>query len=110
MPNTPNYNETSASGTSWQRAVRTVIENPYGGQPYLIFVEEKIYTMDDGKIIREPVANLTVSFDAENVLHGTIYYYLNQLYTVLRDERDNPTPPIIPDIPPASGGVPPIIP
>jgi hypothetical protein len=94
MPNTPNYNETAASGTSWQRAVRTVIENPYGGQPYLIFVEEKIYTLDDGKIIREPVANLQTSFDVANQLHLDIYMKLNELYTILREERDNPAPVI----------------
>ena len=97
MPNTPNYNESSASGTSWQRAVRTVIENPYGGQPYLTFVEEKIYTMDDGRIIREPVSNLNVSFNADDPLHGYIYYYLNELYVVLRDLRDNP--PVPPEAP-----------
>lgn len=92
MPNTPNYNEATILGQSWQRACRVVIENPYAAAPSIVFVEEKVYNLED-KVIREPVSNLNVQFDQENLLHVEIYTKLNDLYTQLREIRDTPVAP-----------------
>ncbi len=35
------YKEQTISGKEWQRCVRVVIENPYGGKPSINFIEEK---------------------------------------------------------------------
>lgn len=101
MAETPNYNEASASGNSWQRACRVVIENPYNGQPYITFVEEKIYNLD-GQIIKNPVANVGCGMNPVDLLHLDIYMKLNELYTILREQRDGTwVPPVITE--PGSG-------
>ena len=101
MADTPNYKETEVAGQAWQRAVRVVIENPYQGLPFITYVEEKVYNIGE-KSITEPVANLGVGFNLEDQLHVDIYTKLNELYTVLRDQRDNPVviPPMVPEAPP----------
>lgn len=81
------YKESNVSGTSWQRAVRVVVENPYGGIPSINFVEEKAINLD-GNITTQLCSNLTTQFDAENPLHVDIYTKLNELYTLLREARD----------------------
>lgn len=82
------YKESSVNGTSWQRAVRVVVENPYGGVPSINIVEEKAINLD-GTITTQLCANLTTSFDSDNPLHVAIYTKLNELYTILREARDS---------------------
>lgn len=81
------YKESSIAGTSWQRAVRVVVENPYGGVPSVNIVEEKAINLGDS-VITNLCGNLSTSFDAANPLHMAIYEKLNELYVVLREARD----------------------
>jgi hypothetical protein len=109
MADIPNYNATNIIGTSWQRAYRVIIENPYLEQPNITFAEEKIYNID-GKAIKESCANVSCGMDPSNPLHLELYIKLNELYTILRELRDTPTiqQPVMPvDIP---QDPPPIIP
>ena len=98
MAQAPNYNETEMTGSSWQRACRVVVENPYQGLPSIVYVEEKVYNLGD-KVIKEPVSNLFVNMDPESLLHLEIYEKLNELYILLRQARDEQIPP--PVAPPA---------
>lgn len=81
------YKESSVAGTSWQRAVRVVVENPYGGVPSINIVEEKAVNLGDG-VITNLCGNLTTVFNPEDALHMAIYEKLNELYVVLREARD----------------------
>lgn len=81
------YKESSVAGTSWQRAVRVVVENPYGGAPSVNIVEEKVINLGDS-VITKLCGNLTTTFDPDNPLHMTIYEKLNELYVALREARD----------------------
>ena len=81
------YKESTVSGTSWQRAVRVVVENPYGGTPSINFVEERAVNLG-GEITTQLCANLTTQFSSENQLHTDIYTKLNELYVLLREDRD----------------------
>ena len=84
---TPNYNESTVTGTKWQRACRVVIENPYNQIPSINFIEEEIVNLGDN-FIANPVSNCYVNFDSNNELHADIYIKLNELYTLLREARD----------------------
>ena len=81
------YKESSVNGTSWQRAVRVVVENPYGGVSSINFVEEKAINLD-GTITTQLCSNLITQFSGENPLHVEIYTKLNELYVLLREARD----------------------
>lgn len=81
------YKESSVAGTSWQRATRVVIENPYGGTPSVNIVEEKAINLGE-QVISNLSGNLSTQFDAENQLHMAIYEKLNELYVILREARD----------------------
>lgn len=48
----PNYRETAASGTQWQRCAAIVITNPYGGTPSIRMDEETIAMMGGEKFIK----------------------------------------------------------
>ena len=87
MSDTPNYNESTVTGTSWQRAAKVVIDNPYNKLPSITFVEEEVISVED-KIITEVVDNITCSFDSNSALHADIYIKLNELYILLRTARD----------------------
>jgi len=97
------YKESTLAGTSWQRAVRVVVENPLNGTPSIMFVEEQaINTGSD--IITRPVANLSCSFDpsatfpaldpttnepvGRDITHGEVYGLLYSLYMDLAKKRD----------------------
>ena len=95
------YKEQTIAGKSWQRCVRVVIENPYGGTPSINFVEEKALNIDGG-ITTNLCGNLTTSFnptatfpayDEDGVLireitHAEAYGLLNALYMELARVRD----------------------
>lgn len=111
MSDTPNYNESTASGTSWQRAVRVVVENPYQAVPSIVFVEEVVYSIGE-KVIKEPCCTVSTAMNPADPLHLEIYTKLNELYVLLREQRDAQVPlpdpimmqpPIIPAPEPPSG-------
>lgn len=81
------YKETAITGKSWRRASRVIIDNPLGGTPSVMFVEDEAINTGTDTITR-PVANLSSVFDPANSLHVAIYNKLNELYTLLREERD----------------------
>ena len=87
MSDTANYNESAVSGTSWKRACRVFIENPLGGTPSLVIVEEEAINLG-GKIITQAVANLSVPFDPSDADHLTVYNSLNNIYIKAREARD----------------------
>jgi hypothetical protein len=87
MSETANYSESAVSGTSWKRACRVFIENPLGGTPSLMIVEEDAINLG-GKIINQVVANLSVPFDASEADHLTVYNALNSIYIKAREARD----------------------
>lgn len=90
------YKESNVSGTSWWRAKTVIISNPYQGVPSLGIEEEECININ-GDIIKRPVGGLSVSMDAQNPLHVTIYDKLNELYEILRTARDQavPVPPVV---------------
>ena len=83
----PDYKESDVTGKTWQRAVRVQIDNPLGGVPSIMFVEETVTKIGD-KNIKEMVANLSTTFDANDANHVAIYNALNNLYIQLREARD----------------------
>ena len=103
MSDTPNYNESTVAGTSWTRSMSIHIDNPYGALPSIVFLEEKIYVLADGKIIKEQVGNLSEVFNPELSAHQMIYNLINSEYVRLREIRDTPVvipEPIIPPVDP----------
>lgn len=98
------YKESAVSGTSWQRAVRVVVENPYNGAPSINFVEEKAINLGD-KVITQPIANLSCPFDPQatfpgldpstglpvgrDITHAEVYVLLFSLYMDLAKKRDD---------------------
>lgn len=95
---TQNYAEQTATGTSWKRAVRIVVENPLGKAPTLMIVEEEALVFGD-KTITNPIANLNVTMDLSNPLHVQAYEVLNAIYVEARELRDSPVivEPVIPE-------------
>lgn len=84
-----NYKETDVAGKTWLRASRVIIDNPYAALPSILFVEDELINLGEGKVSYRPVANLTCSFDQGSQLHADIYTKLNELYILLREARDN---------------------
>ena len=99
MPTTPNYNETTLAGQTWQRAHHIVIENPYNKSPRMTFGEQKVYVMGDKTITDYVGQQLSVTFDSNNPKHVALYTAINDIYVELREIRDTPAPaaPVIPD-------------
>ena len=85
---TPNYNQTTVAGESWQRAHHVVIENPLNGTPKLTFGEQKVFVFGDKTITEFVGQDLSVSLDPTNQKHLAIYAALNELYVELRTARD----------------------
>jgi hypothetical protein len=87
--NEPNYNESTLSGTSWNRVYACHIFNDYGQPPRLGLYEEKIAVLGDD-IIKKHVHEFNVTFDPENEKHLQLYNLLNEMYVEQREIRDNP--------------------
>lgn len=82
------YKEGTVAGNKWQRVCRVVIENQHLKNPTLMFLEEEVINLGDGTYICKPISNINKEFDTTNELHTTIYNKLNELYIILRTERD----------------------
>ena len=94
--NTPNWNEVNIpSGTSWERTGRVIIENPYGGVPSLMTVEEYTEPTRDGGTKCTPFGNLSLTFDLNNPKHVLLYNTMNEIICELREARDTPVAPVI---------------
>lgn len=84
----PNYQESEITGTQWVRARRVVIDNPYQENPSITFIEERAIQLGN-KVITEIVDNISCTFDPNSELHTEIYLKLNELYVLVRSERDS---------------------
>lgn len=84
----PDYRESTVVGTSWRRAFRIEIFNPYNKQASIQFCEQDMAASGDQLFSTMVKDRLHVSFDPNNTLHMDIYSKLNELYTLLREQRD----------------------
>ncbi|KAA0888777.1 hypothetical protein [Oryzomonas rubra] len=103
MSTTTNYKESPVTGTQWQRSCRTVVENPCGGTPSVLFVEETATQLGD-KVITQLCGNITAPFDAAKTFpaldpstgqatgasytHQEVYNILFSLYMAEAAARD----------------------
>lgn len=99
----PNYNESSISGTEWQRCHTVTIQNPLGGVPHINFSEERVISMG-GESITKWVKTCGKDFDMEGgfplldpatnmptgavMSHAALYVALYSLYMQTAAERD----------------------
>lgn len=99
----PNYNESTVTGTSWQRCHTVTIRNPLGGAPKIEFAEERVIAME-GEDMRTWVAGCEKEFSASGVFplldpqtnqptgqsmtHEALYQALYSLYMQTAAERD----------------------
>jgi hypothetical protein len=101
------YNETTVSGTCYQRAYRIVLDNILGTIPSANFVEEKVMNISSEQI-KIPCSNITVdmsvpnkSFQLRNISTGElipdVFYTYEQVYQIIYSaywdaalERDTP--------------------
>lgn len=102
--NSPNYNESTVSGQSWQRCHQIVIENPRAGQQVVRFDEERVLSIDGGAEVRTPAGSLPVTFDpareiplrdpmtgeltGQSTTYGAAYVLLYSAYLAAALERD----------------------
>jgi hypothetical protein len=115
---TANYQQTALAGTQWKRSKRVQIENPYGGEPTVVFTEEIAITLADGTVVTIPAGTLEVTFDASTVIplinpwtgepltnvdnvpqfatHLEAYILLHSLYLQNATIRDTPVPNVDP--------------
>lgn len=109
-----NYNETNVTGTTWQRCHKIEIRNPNGGSKSAIFFEEEITSLENGRVIQEPITNIQEQFSdpmktiellnpetgdqlGNTVTYQDVYVILYSLYMQLaaaRDAAHNP-PPVV---------------
>jgi len=103
----PNYRETPVAGTQWQRSNQVRVDNPYGGQPTVHFVEEQIVTLGADQFARA-AGELSFPFDpaeqidlinpaddsplGQSVSGMEVYVLLYSLYRKHAALRDAPEP------------------
>lgn len=63
----PDYKETTASATQWQRCVSVNIQNTYGQTPQIYLQEEQI-TNVAGQLFNKPVGGINIQFDPNAVI------------------------------------------
>lgn len=49
-----NYQETSIAGATWIRSKQVQINNPFGGVPSVVFLEERAITLADNTVLTVP--------------------------------------------------------
>ena len=59
------YNETTVTGTAWQRAWQITIANTLGGLPLLRYEEEVVINFEGGKRIRQPAQTMGISYQID---------------------------------------------
>lgn len=89
MTTTPSlYDETTISGTMYKRAHRVEIVNQLNTIPSISIYEQSVIVLDSGNIFKHS-DTLYTALDVNNQLHIDIYTKINELYVLLRTERDN---------------------
>ena len=81
------YKASDVVGNKWTRAFRVSINNQLNSPPTICFEEEEVINLD-GDQIRKPSGSVQCVFDPENLAHVSLYNQLNDLYVLLREERD----------------------
>lgn len=103
------YNETTVTGSAWQRCCQVVVDNRRGVTPSIRFDEERLTALSDGDTVRRALGALTVPYDAtavvelrdpntgettgETITHAEIYAILYSAYlgaALARDAAANP--------------------
>lgn len=84
------YMATTTEGKSWRRAFRVEISNPLDMPSTIHFIEQDVVTIGDKTFFTQLPPQLTAIFDVSNPLHLDIYNKLNELYILLREQRDIP--------------------
>ena len=64
----PDYKQTTATATTWQRCNQIVIDNPRGAPPTLRFDEESVTSLPDGTEIKRLVGTLALPFDPAQII------------------------------------------
>ena len=59
------YNETTVTGTAWQRAWQITMANTLGGPPLVRYDEEVVINMDEGKQIRQPFQGMPINYQVD---------------------------------------------
>lgn len=105
----PDYNETTVTGSAWQRCKQVVVDNRLGVTPSIRFDEERVTALSDGDTVHRNLGALSVPFDPAAVIelrdpatgeatgatitHAEVYAILYSAYlgtAIARDEAANP--------------------
>ena len=103
----PNYNESTVSGTTWQRCHTVTVSNPLAQTPKIAFQEEKVVMLAGETVhqwcngcekvfeaattfpVLDPATNLPTG---QSVSHGELYVLFYSLYMQTALERDAQPP------------------
>lgn len=122
-----NYNESTIAGATWIRSKQVQINNPLGGTPSVVFLEERAVTLADQTVFTfpcspgfcevmfdpsaqiplvnpwtgEPMTN--VEGQQQYASHIEAYILLHSLYIQSATARDNYVPPEVPTPDPLYG-------
>ena len=89
MDNNTNYNETNIIGKSWKRIFQIIINNPEDNVASITLREQEVFNLNEDRKIYQDCGTLYEKFDSESELDNEIYNKLNELYILLREQRDN---------------------
>ncbi len=100
----PDYKQTTATATTWQRCNQIVIDNPRNGAPSVRFDEETVTALAIGEEIRHQVGTLSLPFDPAQTIplrdpasgeltgqessYGMAYVLLYSAYMAAAQARD----------------------
>ena len=98
------YNETTVTGSAWQRCKQVVVDNRRGVTPSIRFDEERVTALSDGDTVHRALGALTVPFEpqavvelrdpatgevtGETITHAEIYAILYSAYLGTARARD----------------------
>ena len=82
------YKESEITGKSWRRAYQITINNPADNTPSVVIREQEVFNLGDRKVYQD-TGTLYKTFDTESELDRAIYEKLNELYVLLREQRDS---------------------
>ena len=111
----PDYQESTVTGSTWQRCHQVVIENPRHGDCAVRFDEERVLSIMGGAEMRTPAGTLTLPFapaaeiplrapdsgelTGKSVRYGEVYQVIYSAYLDAAMQRDAAIHPAPADIP-----------
>lgn len=81
-----NYKQQAVIGEKHTRVYRVEIQNPYNGTPSIQFAEQDVITAENLAV--EVHSGILETNFQPCALHQEIYNKVNELYLLLRNERD----------------------